>query len=91
MEAVRGISFGSGPVSVRYCVLVTLSGRYGALALAEVSWMRREVSREDSLEAECQEAGREEEVPGPRELTREPRLCCRQWRTMETRARPTKM
>ena len=50
--------------------------------------MRREVSREESLEAECQE-----ELPGPdlRELTRQLIPPCRECRHMDTRATPTRM
>ena len=50
--------------------------------------MSREVSREESLEVECQE-----ELPRPvlRELTRLLIPPCRECRHMDTRATPTRM
>ena len=50
--------------------------------------MSREMSREESLEAECQEV-----LPGPdlREVTRLLIPPCRECRDMDTRATPTRM
>ena len=53
------------------------------------------MSKEESLEAECQEGGslvvEEGEETGPREVTRELIEDWRKWRHMETRATPSRM
>ena len=54
----------------------------------------REVSKEESLEAECQEGGslvEGLETGGPKEVTREVMEDWRKWRHMETRATPSRM
>ena len=50
------------------------------------------MSKEESLEAECQEGGSlVEGETGPKEVTREPMEDWRKWRHMETRATPSRM
>ena len=57
-----------------------------------MTWIKREVSNEESFEAECQEGGSlVEGETGPKEVTRELMEDWRKWRHMETSATPSKM
>lgn len=84
----RGDGVGVSSSVAPFTTVGGLAGKFGRYVVL-ASWMRREVSREESLEAVCQEgrwgAGVE------REESRELMDACSRWSTMDTRATPSRM